>query len=477
MRAAKDVMAKKNKRKKRVSCLGVLLILCMLAIAACTVTVNLLFRGGNAPLLFGNRYCYYTQEDMGDRVPAGSLIIAEETSNIEMQNIVLYRNEQNEFRIAVASLIVDTDSNVPGQTGKTYYLTTVTNTTAVQAEEDAIVGICLYRSPELGVIIGFLSGTIGLIVGLVLPCVILLLYMIAVIAKGNSDDNELADDEDNDLEFVKSIQQKQQRIAQMDAERQERERKKIQTFDDDFYDDHDDADAPKKQPKQYLSDEEIAQMEEEEAARRAERIAAVRSHMEQRRQTETPDGVPLYTTEIITKTHTLTIPKIGDKPLTTAQNPLMPTPKEDIPRLTASGHLQIPTAEEIEAEQRAQENRLKAAQELAKAAQNEVFQENAEPASEDERKSAVTSAADDLIAEILKEKPQQSDDIPAEPSVNAPAPVSEQPASVEKPEAAIEEPHVTAAPAPKPVKKKKSRIASSSFDDLMAFIDNEQKKL
>lgn len=483
-RAAEDVMAKKNKRKKRVSCLGVLLILFMLAIAACTISINLLFRNGNAPQFFGNRYCYYTREDMGERVPAGSLIIVEETSHIEMQNIVLYRNA-DEYRIAVASLIVDTDSNVPEQTGKTYYLTTVTNTTAVQAEEDAIIGICTYRSPELGVIIGFLTGTIGLIVGLVLPCVILLLYMVAVIAKGKNDENEFADDEDNDLEFVKSIQQKQQRIAQMDAARQERERKKVQTFDDDFYDDYDNADEPEEHSKQYLTDEELAQMEEEEAARRAERIAAVRSHMEQRRQTETPDGVPLYTTEIITKTHTLSIPKVGDKPLTTAQNPLMPTPKEDIPRLTATGHLQIPTAEEIEAEQLAQENRFKAAQELAKAAQNDFFYDAPkakadEPAPERERNSAVTAAADDLIAEILKEKPQQPDETPEAPvAEEVSAPIEEPPAPAAKPaEIAEETPAAAAAPAPKLAKKsRKPQIASSSFDDLMAFISNEQKKL
>ena len=121
-----------------------------------------------------------------------------------------------------------------------------------------------------------------------------------------------------------------------------------------------------------MSDEEIAQMEEEEAARRAERIAAVRSHMEQRRQTETPDGVPLYTTEIITKTHTLSIPRVGDQITKTQQRPLRPTPTEDIPRLTATGHLQIPTAEQIAAEKQAEE-RMRQAQALARAAQDEAF--------------------------------------------------------------------------------------------------------
>ena len=194
---------------------------------------------------------------------------------------------------------------------------------------------------------------------------ILLVYFVFSFS-GKKDNDMLPDDEDNDLAFVKSIQQKQQKIA--DAERIAKERKKTQTFDDALYED---PDAPSFKPQHRLTDEEVAQMEEEEAARRAERIAAVRSHMEQRRSTETPDGVPLYTTEIITKTHTLSIPKTTDKPLTTTQQrPLKPTPTEDIPRLTATGHIQIPTAEQLAEEQ---ESRLKQAQALARAAQDEAF--------------------------------------------------------------------------------------------------------
>ena len=326
-------MAKNNKRKRHISCLGVLLIFCMLLVVASTVAINLLFRNGAAPSFLGNRYVHYTEDDMPSRVPQGSLVFAEDTNNITQKDIVLYRNEENQYRIAVASLIVDTDSNVPDQTGKTYYLTTESNTTAVQVEESSIVGICRRKSKELGAMVGFLTGLAGKIIGFALPLLIILIYLISSIA-GKKDMDFNSEDEDNDLAFVKSIQQKQQKIAERDAERIAKERRKTQTFDDAMYED---PEAPSFRPQHRMSDEELAQMEEEEAARRAERIAAVRSHMEQRRQTETPDGVPLYTTEIITKTHTLSIPKSGDKPLTTTtQRPLKPTPTEDIPRHAAS---------------------------------------------------------------------------------------------------------------------------------------------
>ena len=450
----------KHRRNKGISCLGALLIFCMLLIAALTGAVNLLFRSGKAPNLLGHYLCYYTQNDMGDTVPAGSLVITEETKQINAQDIVLYRNQQNEYRIAVASLIVDSSSTEDEQTAKTYYLTTLTNTTATEAGEDAILGICRNRSAGLGWLIGKLTSTYGLVVGLVLPCLILFLYLLAAIVK--SKDNEMDfDDEDTDLAFVKSIQQKQQAIAERDAERLAKERKKTQTFDDAFYEEPGAASG-----RERMSDEEIAKLEEEEAARRAERIAAVRTHMEQRRQTETPDGVPLYTTEIITKTHTLSIPKTGDQPLTNAQKPLKPTPTEDIPRLTATGHIRIPSAEQIEEEKIAQENRLRHAEALARAAQDAAFGEAPADRRQKEEPAAPVKKAE-TVEEILNSGKTEAAPAPAAKPEKAPAPAEQ---------TAVE-------PAPKTVKKtvkkvvKKPQIKSSDFGDLMAFLDNEQKKL
>ena len=434
-------------QKKRVSCLGALLIACMLLIAVCTVSVNLLFRGNNAPSILGKRYCYYTADDMGDRIPAGEVVIAEKADQVNTQDIVLYRTDSGEYRIAVASLIVETSSNVPEQSSAAYYLTTVTNTTAIEVDGENIVGICRQRSPQLGVFVGFLTSTLGILLGLVLPCVILALYLIAVLVRSREDKNDLADDEDTDLAFVKSIQKKQQQIAERDAERLAAQEQS------------DPNDPPRR-----LSDEEFEQQEEEEAARRAERIAAVRSHMEQRRQTETPDGVPLYTTEIITKTHTLQI-QHADKPLTTQQPAVRPAATGSIPRLTATGHIQIPTEEQLAQEQRErqeQEARLNAARELARAAQEAHF---AQPAP---------------IAE--PEAPAVTPEPPAEPEIPQSAvPIAETPAAAPEPAAPADASETAAAapepaaPAAQPVRKPK--IASASFGDLMAFLDGEQKKL
>ena len=450
-----------------------MLILCMVAVMCFTLVVRLMFKDGNVPKFFGTRYCYYTQEDMGSYVPSGSLVVIEEEP-VKQQDIILYKNKDADYRIAVASLIVDATAASP----KTYYLTTATNAVAVEATEGDIIGVCTNRSAELGVMVKFLTSVAGLIVGLLIPCVILLIYLISVLIAARESEAEMLDDEDTDLAFVKSIQRKQQKIAERDAERRAKEREN-QLISETLTDENAESENEEQEvhgierARKILTDEEIARLEEEESARRAERIAAVRSHMEQRRQTETPDGVPLYTTEIITKTHTLTIPKVGDQPLTKSPTAeLKPTPKENIPRLTATGHIQIPTAEQIAEEKKAAEERYNKTEELRFRQQEPKLVSNLPEAAPTEEEVAAKKAHDDaLLRELLGETK------PAAESVNAePAAVQETKAEIA---AEIAANIAEAAPAPKKKKKKKpaSSVPSANFNDLMAFLNDEEKKL
>lgn len=449
-------MSNINRKKRKVSCLGVLLIACMVVIAGVTVGVNLLFRGSNAPEILGRRYCYYTAGEMGDRIPAGDMVIAEKADHIHTQDIVLYQSISGEYRIAVASLIVETQSNVPDQSGAVYYLTTVANTTAVEIPAERIAGICKQRSPQLGAAVGFLISVAGICAGLVLPCIILALYLIAVIISSREAKEELIDDEQPDLAFVKSIQKKQQEIAERDAERIAQQQPSI-------------FDTPANSTMRRMTDEELARQEEEEAARRAERIAAVRSHMEQRRQTETPDGVPLYTTEVITKTHTMPIPKVNAQP---APQPVpTPTPAEDIPRLTDTGDIALPTQEQLAAEEREkQEERLKKAQAvhnsfMAQEASKPEIAEEPAPAVAEPVPAEIPAPAPEPVQEAAPAEPVPAEPVP-EPVPETPAPVAAEPApAAEKP-----------APAPEKAPEKE-RIASASFDDLMSFLNSEQQKL
>ena len=420
---------KKNKqeRKKAISCLGVLLIVCMLALAGFTAAVNLLFRNGNVPKIGKHYFCYYTEDDMGDRIPSGSLVFAEKITEIRNKSIALYRNTSDQYRIAEISLVVDSASTETDAPAGLYYLTTVKNPTAVAVARGDIIGNCTVFSTELGTMVGFLIGPGGIAAGLILPCLIMILYLLAAMVaakeEAEQDGDSFDDDDDTDLAFVRSIQKKQQAIAERDAERHARE---AGAADTDV--------LPVKHRR--ISDEERARLEEEEAERRAERIAAVRSHMEQRRQAaDTPDGVPLYTTEIITKTHTLSIPKAGG-PLTTTQ-------QRNAVRVSATGTIQRPGA---------------ATGELPKPVTKPV----AKPAPEVHEEPAEKPAP--------KPAPEVREE-PAEKPVPKPAPeVREEPA--EKPA-----PKPVEAPAPAPEEPDDSPIASASFDDLMAFLNSEEEKL
>ena len=296
-----------KERRHGMSCLGVLLVICMLLLAGTTIAVNLMFSDQKSPKIGKYRLCYYDADtmgtvqidDAGTLLESGSLIVAEERDEIAAGNLVLYSAADGMYRIGRVGLREEGDA--ASLNAVRYYLTANNEPDPVVISERDVAGVCKSESRELGLLVGFLLGTTGVLVGVILPCLVLLLYLAAALVaarEANMNAEDAVDDDDTDLAFVKSIQKKQQQIAERDAERQAKH-----------------AGGEAKRPHR-LSDEEMAELEEEEAARRAERIAAVRSHMEQRRQSDTPDGVPLYTTEVITRTHTLPLPRTGELGIT-----------------------------------------------------------------------------------------------------------------------------------------------------------------
>lgn len=305
-------MAKSKNKERRhgISALGVLLIICMLLLAGITLGVNLLYRKDSAPKIGDKYFCYYTADDMTPTIPVGTMVIAREDSTVSDSALVLYRDTAGQSRIGRLALTAEDDVFKT----TTYYLT-VENSIDPEPRtvpQSSVLGVCTHKSAELGAAVGFLTGLIGIIICLIAPCIVLVLYLIAAAAAAKEHKRQAEeedDDSDTDLAFVKSIQKKQQEIAERDAERMA----KTGT-------DTDKPAPPKKQPRRY-TDEELAQLEEQEAALRAQRIAAVRSHMEQRRQTETPDGVPLITTEVLTRTHPIPVPRTTGELTVTRQIP------------------------------------------------------------------------------------------------------------------------------------------------------------
>lgn len=409
-------MNQKRERGGRVSCLGVLLIVCMLALSAVTLTVNILFRKGAAvPSLFGHRYYCYESADMEPVIPAGALVIldAEEAAEPAVNDIVLYRSTTEGYSIGQVSLVLNstsTEETVDKQ--PLYYLTTADNTVAVAVSGGDMVGVCRQQSVELGAIVGFLTGTMGLVLCLILPCVVLLLYLAALFISAREDADDDDDDDDTDLAFVKALQEKKKALEQANAD-----------------------DASESEESRSAKEREAA--ETEAAIRRAEKFAAIRKNIEGHRATNhNTSEVPLYTT--------------SQTPIPTTKH--SPAPDPELMDLIAGRSAQktqsLPKASEAEKESAdALIEQLTAAK-----AEPEIAAESV-PAAKPEAEVEAAPA----VASVTKQF--------ATPKKAASAAAPQKAAAPKK------------APAAKPAAKSSTSSSGANFADLMAMLDAEKKKL
>ena len=196
-------------KKKRFSILKfVLIVLCILLIVI-SIIVNIGFSGGKTPKLFG-RYFYIVKEsdNMGDNVTKGACLISPDAKDaaIAKGDIVLCYPAADPNTLKVLSIY----DVVTAEDGTTKYITA--DATNVGSEDsiskDNIAAICTghTESAELGAIVRFASSIKGIIFLLVLPCVLLVIFLIAKLASGKGDDD--FDDEFDFYEYDEKEKQK-----------------------------------------------------------------------------------------------------------------------------------------------------------------------------------------------------------------------------------------------------------------------------
>lgn len=269
---------KNQSRAGKASVLGIVVVICLLLLATITLSVNLIFHDATTvPKMFGHRYYVYEYDDMesaddGATIPAGAMVILDGTDTLApaVNQIVLYNSTTGDCRIGQVSLVLNETIEDSSASQTTYYLTTAKNASAIAVPADDIIGICRQRSTELGAVVRFLTGTAGVVVCMILPCIAILLYVAAlfVAAKEEADDD---DDDDTDLMFVKALQNKKKALEQKAA-------------------------APDEQATDDRSAIAQEAAETEAAIRRAEKFAAIRKNIESQRTASGTAEVPLYTT-------------------------------------------------------------------------------------------------------------------------------------------------------------------------------------
>lgn len=196
-------------KKKRFSVLKfVLIVLCILVIAV-SIIVNIGFSGGKTPKLFG-RYFYVVKEsdNMGDNVTKGACLISPDAKDtpVAKGDIVLCYPANDPNTLKVLSIY----DVISAEDGTIKYITA--DATNVGSEEsipkENIAAICTghTESAELGALIRFASSIKGIIFLLVLPCVILVIMLIAKLASSKGDD-----DMDDEFDFYQYDEKEKQR--------------------------------------------------------------------------------------------------------------------------------------------------------------------------------------------------------------------------------------------------------------------------
>ena len=180
-------------KKKGFSILKLVLIVICLILIVLSIIVNIAFSGDKTPKLFGN-YVYIVKEadNMGNSVTTGAALVAPDAKNLSIAkgDIVLAYPASEPDKLRVLSIY----DIVTSEDGTEKYITS--DASNIGSEEsipkEKIAALCTghMESAELGSLITFASSIKGILALLVLPCVLLVIFLIAKIASSKDEDDD-----------------------------------------------------------------------------------------------------------------------------------------------------------------------------------------------------------------------------------------------------------------------------------------------
>lgn len=169
------------------------IVICILMIAV-SVVVNVAFSNGKIPHVLG-KYIYIVdkKDNMGDFVNEGAAIIAKDAKNQTIKNgqIVLCYPADDPENLRIREIInADTLKDTYGTKDADH----IDKAGAISKSD--ILAVCsdCTESKELGAFIRFTTAIKGILLLLILPCVILVIFLITKIVS-------TSDDEDEDFDF------------------------------------------------------------------------------------------------------------------------------------------------------------------------------------------------------------------------------------------------------------------------------------
>ncbi len=183
--------------KKGFSILKLIITIIAIALIIVSLTLNVAFSGGKTPKVFG-RYVHIVRENpLGDNVTTGSALLAKESDGTDVVkgDIVLCYLESAPDKLQLRSVY----DVVTSETGEVKFaMATAAGAmddgqgNLVTITKDKIAAVCTGNpeSLELGKYISFTTNIKGILLQLILPCVILVIFLIAKIAASSDGEDE-----------------------------------------------------------------------------------------------------------------------------------------------------------------------------------------------------------------------------------------------------------------------------------------------
>lgn len=181
--------------KKSFSVLKLLITVIAILFIIISIALNIGFSKGKTPHVFG-RYIYIVPDDsLGDNVETGAALIAGDAANASLINgdiVLCYpANDPSKLTLRCIYDIVTDDSGV-----EKYYTANASGPDMTDSiTKDSIKAVCTGypENLELGKFITFTTSIPGILLEFVLPCVILVIFVIVKIAASKDDDDEAYD--------------------------------------------------------------------------------------------------------------------------------------------------------------------------------------------------------------------------------------------------------------------------------------------
>lgn len=177
-----------------IAVLTVILIACIV----CTVSVNYIFGSSNSSgRVFGKNIFIMNSSDMMPEIENGAAVIAKESEITVLTegNVILFKQDKNtENVMRIVEVVHNTDSTV-------YRVAADSKQDEVMdVPKENVIAKCTTESMRLGKVISFLKSIVGILAGMILPCLILLVLLAVKILSVRKQNKE----EEEEMFYVKS---------------------------------------------------------------------------------------------------------------------------------------------------------------------------------------------------------------------------------------------------------------------------------